>query len=299
MDFICTGDDLEQIPEEVVRKTGLTLPGAHSDKNSMASLAGELRKHRGDVIARVPFCVTVEAEAFGAHIKLGDALNGPRVENYTFSSIDEMSKLQALELHEGRIKEVLDAVEILAGLGEKVALTVEGPFTILSSLIDPMHFYKGLRKDPQRILEILSVIEEGIIRYSLEGIQRGASIISYGDPVGAMGIVGPKVYREYSGPSSWRIIKGIKEARGKVLLHLCGKTSTALEKIELARSYPMETDATMTYGQALLRQLDKATEPLVIGHKCIKGSLNRMVNPILWGIELIPHSLIQAYSKTC
>jgi MtaA/CmuA family methyltransferase len=287
MDFKCTGDDLEQIPEEVVRKTGISLPGAHSDKNSMSTLAGELRKHRGDVIARVPFCVTVEAEAFGAHIKLGNALAGPRVESYRFTSIEEMSKLQRLELNEGRIKEVLDAVEILAHSGEKVALSVEGPFTILSSLIDPMLFYKGLRKDPQRILEILSVVEEGIIRYSLEGIRRGASIISYGDPVGAIGIVGPKVYRNYSGPSSWRIIKEIKEAGGKVLLHLCGKTSTALEKIELAKSYPIETDEALTYGQALLGQLDKATEPLVIGHRCIKGSLNRMVNPILWEIELI------------
>jgi len=287
MDFICTGDDLEQIPEEVVRKTGISLPEAHSDKNSMAILARELRKHHGDVIVRVPFCVTVEAEAYGAHIKLGDALNGPRVESYRFTSIEEMSDLQCLALNEGRIREVLDAVEILAEAGEKVALNVEGPFTILSSLIDPLNFYKGLRKHPQRIQEILAVVEEGIIRYSLEGIKRGASIISYGDPVGAIGIIGPKVYREYSGPSSWRIIKGIKDADGKVILHLCGKTSTALEKIQMARSYPIEMDGAMTYGQGLLAQLDKATEPQVIGHRCIKGSLDRMVNPVLWGIELI------------
>ena len=287
MDFICTGDDLERIPEEVIQKTGISLPGAHSDKNSMATLARELRIHRRDVIARVPFCVTVEAEAFGAHIKLGDALNGPRVESYQFASIEEMSDLQGLALNEGRIREVLDAVGILAAAGEKVVLSVEGPFTILSSLIDPMQFYKGLRKDPQRILEILSVIEKGIIRYSLEGIKRGATIISYGDPVGAMGIVGPKVYREYSGPSSWRIIKEIKEAGGKVILHLCGKTSTALEEIKMARAYPIATDSAQTYGQALLGQLDQATEPLVIGHRCIKGSLNKMFSPILWGIELI------------
>lgn len=287
MDFICTGDDLEQIPEEVVKKTGLSLPGAHSDKHGMATLAGELRKHRGDVIARVPFCVTVEAEAYGAHIKLGDAVNGPRVESYPFLSIEEMSGLQGIQLNQGRIKEVLGAVEILAEAGEKVALNVEGPFTILSSLIDPLNFYKGLRKDPQQIKKIIAIIEEGIIRYSLEGVKKGASIISYGDPVGAIGIIGPKVYRDYSGPSSWRIIQGIKEASGKVLIHLCGKTSTALEKIELASSYPIEIDGGATYGQALLGQLDKATGPLVIGHRCIKGSLNKMVNPILWGIELV------------
>lgn len=287
MDFICTGDASEHIPEEVFRNTGINLPGAHSDKRSMATLAGELRKHREDVITRVPFCVTVEAEAYGGHIKLGDVINGPRVESYRFTSIKEMSDLQSLDLSKGRIKEVLDAVELLAEAGEKVALSVEGPFTILSSLIDPTNFYKGLRKTPQQIQAILAVIEEGIIRYSLEGINRGASIISYGDPVGAIGIIGPKAYREYSGPSSWRIIKGITESSGKVLLHLCGKTSTALEKIEMAKSYPIETDGTMTYGQGLLAQFDKATEPIVIGHRCIKVSSNRMDNPILWGIELV------------
>ncbi|WP_407311286.1 uroporphyrinogen decarboxylase family protein [Desulfosporosinus sp. SB140] len=287
MDFKCTGDDLELIPKELVSETGITLPEAHSDKTSMAILARELRKHRRDVIARVPFCVTVEAEAFGAHIKLGDALNGPRVEKYLFSSIEEMSVIQELDLKKDRIKEVLDAVEILAQSGEKVALSVEGPFTILSSLIDPMYFYKGLRKDPRRILEILSVIEEGIIRYSLEGITRGASIISYGDPVGAIGIVGPKVYQDYSGPSSWRVIKGLQEMSEKVLLHLCGKTSTALEKIKMAKSYPIVIDGDKTYGQALLDQLEKTTEPILIGHRCIKGSLNKMDKPILWGIKLI------------
>jgi uroporphyrinogen-III decarboxylase len=114
MDFICTGDDMEQIPEEVVRETGITFPAAHSDKTSMAILAGKLREHRRDVIARVPFCVTVEAEAFGAYVKLGNALVGPRVEKYLFSSIEEMSSIQGLDIKKGRIREVLDAVEILA-----------------------------------------------------------------------------------------------------------------------------------------------------------------------------------------
>lgn len=286
MDFKCTGDENEQIPEELLGKTGLTLPEAHLDKVRMAALAGELRKHRRDVIARVPFCLTVEAEAYGARIKLGNAVSGPRVEDYVFSSIEEMSAIRELNLQEGRIQEVLAAVEILAQAGEKVALSVEGPFTILSSLIDPMDLYKGLRKDPSRILEILAIIEEGIIRYSLEGIARGAAIISYGDPVGAIGIVGPKVYRDYSGPASWRVLKGLEEKSGNVLIHLCGKTSTALEKIELAKSYAITTEPGLTYGQGLVDLQDKATGPVLVGHRCIKGSLNKMATPVVWGIEL-------------
>ncbi len=286
MDFKCSGDNLEQIPEEVVTETGITFPEAHTNKNNMATLAVALMKHRGDVISRVPFCVTVEAEAMGAQIKLGDALNGPRVESYPYSSIEEMSSLQKMDITKGRIKEVLDAVQIIAAAGEKVSLSVEGPFTIISSLIDPMNFYKGLRKNPQQIRDILAIVEAGIISYSLEGIKRGASIISYGDPVGAMDIVGPKVYREFSGTSSQGIIKGIKEAGGKVLIHLCGKTSTALEKIERASSYAIDARVDLTYGQAMIDLIDKITEPLALGHRCIKWSSKKMGQPVLWGIEL-------------
>jgi uroporphyrinogen-III decarboxylase len=101
-----------------------------------------LRKYRKDALARVPFCLTVEADALGAHIKLGNALTGPRVENYAFSSVEEMSDLQDLDITGGRIGAVLNAVGILAEAGEQVALSVECPFTIISSLIDPMIFYR-------------------------------------------------------------------------------------------------------------------------------------------------------------
>ena len=223
MDFKCTGDNLEYIPEEVVSETGTTFPQAHTCKKSMATLAKALRKHRGDAIARVPFCVTVEAEAFGGHIKLGDGKVGPRVESYVFSSLEEMSSLEGLDITKNRISEVLGAVELLAEARENVVLSVEGPFTIISALIDPLIFYKGMRKDPKKIQEILAIVEEGVIRYSLEGIKRGAKIISYGDPVGAMDIVGPKIYRDFSGPSSWRIISVLKEVKEKVIIHICGK----------------------------------------------------------------------------
>lgn len=287
MDFKCSGDNLEQIPAAVISETGITFPEAHTDQHSMAALASALMRHRGDVIARVPFCVTIEAEDYGAHIKLGDDKLGPRVEKYAFASVGELSSLRKIDLTKGRIREVLDAVEILAGTGKKVALSVEGPFTILSSLIDPMLFYKELRKDPVRIKEILVNVEADIIRYSLESMKRGVSIISYGDPVGAMDVVGPKVYRNFSGPSSYRIIDGIKKAGGRVLIHLCGKTSTALEKSSMARAYPLAAGVELTYGQALIGVLGKLTEPVIIGHRCIKWSTKKMGQTVLWGIELI------------
>src|SRR3712207_7159909 len=48
---------------------------------------------------------------------------------YLFNSIDELENIKEIDLNNGRIKEVLDAIEKLARQGENVILNVEGPFT--------------------------------------------------------------------------------------------------------------------------------------------------------------------------
>jgi len=285
VEYKCPRHNLDHIPEEVVKKAGITFPKAHTDKNSMATLARTLMKHRGDVLTKVPFCVTVEAEAFGAYIKMGDTLTSPRPEGHCFSSIEQLSGLQTFDIFKGRIGEVLEAVEILAKSGEKVVLNVAGPFTIIYSLIDPLLFFNGLRKYPSQIQEILGVIEKSVIQYSAEGIKRGASIISYEDVVGVSDIMGPEIYRDFSGPSRLRIINGIKEAERVFLIHLCGRTSAALEKAEMVKSYAIEAGEFPTYGQALLGVLGKLTVPIVIGHRCITLSPLKMSQPVLWEIK--------------
>ncbi len=83
-----------------------------------------------------------------------------------------------------------------------------GSFTIITSLVDSRIFYKAMRKNKEMVYDFLKIIEDNIIKYMEEGIARGAKIISYADPVGgAKDIVGPKVYKDFSGKSSYNILK--------------------------------------------------------------------------------------------
>lgn len=84
-----------------------------------------------------------------------------------------------------------------------------GSFTIITSLVDSRIFYKAMRKNKEMVYDFLKIIEDNIIKYMEEGIARGAKIISYADPVGAKDIVGPKVYKDFSGKSSYNILKKI------------------------------------------------------------------------------------------
>lgn len=286
MVFRCEGDNLEEIPESIAEKTGLTFPMAHCTKESISLLSRELKEYKKDTLCRVPFCVTVEAETLGANIKLGDMKTGPRVESYAFSSIEELSNLKPMDLEKGRIKEVLASVEELSSRGETVALSVEGPFTIMSSLIDPMIFYRAMRKEKEQVLRLLKVIEDSLVNYILEGINKGAKIISYGDPVGALEIVGPKVYKEYSGSTTYNILKRVEHRLGEAVVHICGKTSTAFESMGLSKAEAVYLEGDLTYGEAIDRILQYRKDIKFIGNACIKRTPLKMKAPVIWKIEL-------------
>ncbi len=284
--FKCEGDNLEQIPESIIARTGIRFPKAHLDQEQMMILAKELKEYKKDQIVRIPFCVTVEAEALGGRIKLGDDKSGPRVDQYVFLDIEELGKIKEIDLSRGRIKEVLDSVEGLSREDETVALNVEGPFTIIASLIDPMIFYKGIRKHKEIVDKFMKIIEDNVVAYILGGIERGAKIISYGDPVGSLDIVGPKVYKEISGQTTYNILKRVEPFLDGRIVHICGKTSTAFDQLGFSESYPIEVDEELTYGEAILQLMKSNQEIKFIGHTCIKKTPFRMKKPIVWNVCL-------------
>ena len=287
MDFKCVGDGTEEIPESIVTKTGLNFPEVHTEAKYMVALSEELKEYRKDTLCRIPFCNTVEAEALGGNIKLGDAKTGPRVKSYAFNSIDELIKIGEIDLTKKRINEVLKAVEILNSKGETVVLNVEGPFTIITSLLDSRVFYKTIRKNKEMVYELLKLTEGNIIKYIKEGIERGAKIISYGDPVGSKDIVGPKVYKEFSGKSTYNILKHMERELGESIMHICGKTSTTFQNMGFVKSYPIKFKNEITYGEAIDYILENRRDINIIGHNCIKRTALELKNSTLWSIEFL------------
>ncbi|WFD11111.1 uroporphyrinogen decarboxylase family protein [Tepidibacter hydrothermalis] len=284
--FECKSDELEQIPKEIIDSTELQFPKAHVDMDSMVNLSEKLKEYRKDTVCRIPFCVTVESEAMGAKINLGNEKNGPRVSEYMFDTIEELGNIKEIDLNKGRIRTVLDSVEQLRNQNEIVSLNVEGPFTIISSLIDQRSFYKGIRKNKEIIDNCIKVVEDSIVKYILEGIKRGANIISYADPCGSIDIVGPKIYKEISGKSTYKILKRVEDRLEDSIIHICGKTSIGLQKLDFIEACSMNHNENCTYGDAICGLL-KDKEINIIGHNCIKKTNLKTKNPKVWIIKLI------------
>ena len=75
---VITSDNLENISIDLIKENNLKFPEVHENLESMVKFSKVMKEHRKDLFCRVPFCMTVEAEALGAIINLGDEKYGPR-----------------------------------------------------------------------------------------------------------------------------------------------------------------------------------------------------------------------------
>lgn len=286
VDFKCNQNDNEDIPLQIMNYSNLSFPNLHTNANDIASVSKKLKNYRKDTICKLPFCTTVEAEAFGAYINLGDEKNCPRIKDYAFSSLEELTNLENIDFDKGRMKEVLESIKILSFENETVTLNVCGPMTIISLLIDLKYFYKGLRKNRDSIDKLMKVIEDNIVNYIIKGYENGAKIISYSDPVGDINIVGPKVYEEVVSKTTINILDRSIESIDEGLIHICGKTSSALYNLSKCKFIEVKCANDITYGDAICNIFENQ-KVNIIGNNCIKRTPYTLKDSQIYLIELI------------
>ena len=80
-DFRCTFDNAIGISTEITKDLKLSFPDAYMHADTMAKIAHAMKQKEGAAFCMLPFCHTVEAEAMGGIVNMGDGNLGPR-ENY-------------------------------------------------------------------------------------------------------------------------------------------------------------------------------------------------------------------------
>ncbi|WP_353095602.1 uroporphyrinogen decarboxylase family protein [Tissierella praeacuta] len=275
--FKCTGNEVDVIPDEILQQLNISYEDINKNASNMASLSRLLKEENKKEYCKLPFCHTVEAEAFGSEVIFNEKL-GNRIGKYKIDNISLIEDISKVDLNKGRIAEVLKAIDILKKNGEDVVLDVTGPISIATSIMDSQLFYKSVRKERDKIDSLLEVIENTIVEYILEGIKQGANIISFADPAGTIDIVGPKIYKELSGRTAYNILKKIENQMGNTIVHLCGKTSTSLEAIGLLESEKIKVEG-KDYFKMIHAIKSEREDIKFIGHWCLK--LNKFNNEII------------------
>ena len=284
-DFLCTYANSSGINSEVTDGLDLVFPEAYEKAESMAILSLALKKHDGASVCELPFCHTVEGEALGGLVTLGDANIGPRARGYCCETMEDVLALKPIDFSKGRIHEVLVACQMLREQGEQVVLEISGPFTILNVLLDAPKVFKALRKQPDVAFEAIRRLGNEILEFMKEAKKYGVQLISYADSSGALGIVGPKVSESVVENFTYEFMKKVEEeiCDENTIVLMCPKTSFALIGCEKASFEPVKLSGPMRYSDACIELIGKVN---FAGQNCIKNVDYRLENGIMQTVVL-------------
>lgn len=262
---ICPGGMMNMIVEDVMDITGVAWPSAHMDAQMMADLTEGIYENKGFENFGVPFCMTVEAEAIGAKVYMGTKVNEPRVIQYPIESVTDYTKLQCINLNEGRAKVVIDAIKILKEKNKDVPIiaNLTGPISLASSLIEPMTFYKHLRKNPKEAHEFMEFVTKNLIIFGRAQLEAGADVLTISDPSGTGELLGPKIFREFAVPYLNEIINSLRDIKNKgTIIHICGRLKSIYDELNILNSDAISFDSITS----ITRVVEHVTNKAVMGN---------------------------------
>ena len=232
------GKEVDKVPVCSVTQTGIVelmdevgapWPEAHSDPELMAKLAIANYEMSGLEAVRVPYCLTVLAEAMGCEVNMGTKNRQPSVTAHPYPKDLEGMKMPDNLLDMGRIQAVLDAIKIIR---EKVGPDVpiiggmEGPVSLASDLASVKSFMKWSIKKPEMLRQVLDFAAEATIAYANSMVLAGADIISVADPVASPDLMSPDSFKNELQP---RLQRFSSEVNSVTVLHICGNVNPILD----------------------------------------------------------------------
>ncbi len=240
------------ITRDLMAESQIFWPIAHLDYRLMANLAEAAYAYGCFENMGVPFCMTVEAEAMGATVDMGNDLHEPHVIKYVYDRIPDLDSLSMSDYESGRGKVTIDAIKELKGrnLDAPIIGNITGPVSTASSVVDPMGFYKDLRKNPERASAYMDFVTDNLIDFAGRMIDAGADLIAVSDPSGTGEILGPKNFALYTVPYLNKIVDYVHGRGKKCIVHICGNMTNVYEEINKVRADALSFDSIVPMSQA-------------------------------------------------
>ncbi|AKB77830.1 Methylcobalamin:coenzyme M methyltransferase, methanol-specific [Methanosarcina horonobensis HB-1 = JCM 15518] len=214
---------------ELMEEVGAPWPEAHSDPEQMAKLAIANYELSGLEAVRIPFCLTVLAEAMGCEINMGTINRQPSVIAHPYTKDLEGMEMPENLLDMGRIQAVLDAIKIIRErVGPDVPIIggMEGPVTLASDLSSVKSFMKWSLKKPELLEQVLDFATEATIAYANSMVLAGADIVSIADPVASPDLMSPDSFKNVL---QSRLQKFSSNVNSVTVLHVCGNVNPILD----------------------------------------------------------------------
>ncbi|MHC1757532.1 MAG: methylcobamide:CoM methyltransferase MtaA [Methanosarcina sp.] len=213
---------------ELMDEVGAPWPEAHSDPEQMAKLAIANYELSGLEAVRVPYCLTVLAEAMGCEVNMGTISRQPSVTAHPYPKDLEGMEMPENLLDKGRIQAVLGAIKIIRErVGPDVPIIggIEGPITLASDLASIKSFMKWSLKKPELLEQVLDFATDATISYANSMVLAGADVVSIADPVASPDLMSPDSFKNVLQP---RLQKFSSNVDSVTVLHICGNVNPIL-----------------------------------------------------------------------
>ncbi len=249
---ICPGGMMNMVTKELIEEVGIKFPEAHMNAEMMANLAIAVYENGYFENYGVPFCMTIEAEDFGAKVDMGTNIYEPHVVEYMINSVKDWRKVPEINYQQGRAKVVFDAIKLLKLKADDVPIVgnLTGPISTASSIMEPVVFYKQLRKSNHEAHEFLDFITDQLIGFANKQIEAGADIIAISDPSGTGEILGPKLFDEFVVKYINKLIDSIQKQNIGTIVHICGRMTNVYKEVNKINSDALSFDSIVSMKDA-------------------------------------------------
>lgn len=256
---ICPGGMMNMITADLMDRVQVFLPEAHQDARQMAELSKAVYEQGCFENYGVPFCMTVEAEEMGAKVDMGTKVYEPHVIGYVMDSVSDYGKLTPVDVTGGRAKVVTDAIRILKEetSGVPIVGNLTGPVSTASSVMEPVNFYKELRKKNKEAHAYMEFITDQLIAFGRAQIEAGADVIAISDPSGTGEILGPKFFKEFAVTYLNKLLDGLKKEKVGTIVHICGQMHSVYKEINEVHSDVLSFDSVVPMKEARANLRDR------------------------------------------
>jgi [methyl-Co(III) methanol-specific corrinoid protein]:coenzyme M methyltransferase len=232
------GQPVSKIPAVSMTQTGTVelmdavnapWPDSQSDAKMMTDLAVAGYELAGLEAVRLPYCLTVLAEATGCGVNMGTKNRQPSVIAHPYEKPEMLDSMVKQDLKTaGRIPAVLEAIKMArerVGPDVPIIAGMEGPITLASDLVSVKSYMKWSIKNPEALAKCNKFATEASIEYANLMVDAGADVICIADPVCSPDLMSPQDFKDKLMGS---VVEFTSKVKAPVVFHVCGNVTAIL-----------------------------------------------------------------------
>lgn len=214
-----------EVPDEIPVSLWRHFPGDDLKADSLCEKHISLQKRFNFDIVKFSLGGGYNTIAFGGEVEYVGAIDGStRTKRYVINSVKDWEALDVLDVHEGILGEMLQAVKLFAkGLKDDVpfVVTMFSPLTICRQIAGD-RVVSDLRMKPEVLHRALSVISKTEVEFAKAALDYGASGIFFATQMATYNMVSEEEYRSFGMKYDLPILKAIEGKAFFNILHIHG-----------------------------------------------------------------------------